>query len=66
MASLRFDSKANALYIKIAEGIVSETDPLNDSVFIDLDKEGKVLGIEVVLPKNVSKKTVEKIAQAIA
>ena len=66
MVSLRFDSKANALYMKIAEGRVSETEPLNDGVFIDLDEGGKILGIEIILPKNLSKKMVEKIAQAVA
>jgi len=66
LVSLRFDSKANALYMKIAEGRVSETEPLNDGVFIDLDEGGKILGIEIILPKNLSKKMVEKIAQAVA
>lgn len=41
MVSLRFDSKANALYMKIAEGRVSETEPLNDGVFVDLDEGEK-------------------------
>ncbi|MFQ6074856.1 MAG: DUF2283 domain-containing protein [Candidatus Bathyarchaeia archaeon] len=66
MASLRFDPKANALYVRIAEGRVAETEPLNDSMFVDLDGDGRVLGIEVILPKDLPKRMTKKIAEAIA
>jgi uncharacterized protein YuzE len=56
-----FDSEANAVYIYFKEinaGEVENTISLNEFVNIDLDKEGKVLGIEVLeadknLPKDI-------------
>ncbi len=66
MASLRYDSKANALYLRVGEGNVNLTEPLSDSVFIDLGKKGELLGIEFILPKDVPKKTISKIAAKAA
>ncbi|MEK6850681.1 MAG: DUF2283 domain-containing protein [Nanoarchaeota archaeon] len=46
-----FDKEADAAYIyfkEIGNGEVAETISLNDSVNIDLDKNGKVLGIEIL------------------
>ena len=46
-----FDEDADAAYIyfkDIAEGEVKETVSLNDSINIDIDKNGKVLGIEIL------------------
>jgi uncharacterized protein YuzE len=46
-----FDKEADAAYIyfkEIASGEVAETIVLNDSVNIDMDKSGKVLGIEIL------------------
>lgn len=66
MASLQYDNRANALYLKIAEGNVRLTEPLSDSVFIDLGKKGELLGIEFILPKDIPKKTIKKIAAKAA
>ncbi len=46
-----FDKEADAAYIyfkEIGNGEVTETISLNDSVNVDLDKDGKVLGIEIL------------------
>ncbi len=46
-----FDKEADAAYVyfkEIENGEVAETISLNDSVNIDLDKNGKVLGIEIL------------------
>ncbi|MEK6850674.1 MAG: DUF2283 domain-containing protein [Nanoarchaeota archaeon] len=46
-----FDKEADATYVyfkEIKNGEVAETITLNDSVNIDLDKDGKVLGIEIL------------------
>ena len=48
---IEFDKEADAAYIyfkEIGNGEVVETITLNDSVNVDLDKEGKVLGIEIL------------------
>ncbi len=51
MASLEFDSKINALYLRFRKGKVSSTEPLADNMAIDLDGEGRVLGLELILPR---------------
>lgn len=46
-----FDKEADAAYIyfkEIGNGEVTETITLNDSVNIDLDKNGKIIGIEIL------------------
>lgn len=46
-----FDKDADAAYIyfkEIGNGEVAETITLNDSVNVDLDKKGVVLGIEIL------------------
>jgi len=48
---IEFDKEADAAYIyfkEIGNGEVAETITLNDSVNVDLDKNGKVLGIEIL------------------
>ena len=46
-----FDKEADAAYIyfkEIEDGEVVETVTLNDSVNVDMDKFGKVVGIEIL------------------
>ncbi len=64
MASLKYDAPAKALYVRIRTGKVAETEPLNDSVFIDLDRAGRLVGIEVILPKELPAEVVKKIIAA--
>ena len=48
---ITFDKEADAAYIyfkEIAPGEVSETISLNDSINVDLNSEGKTLGIEIL------------------
>ena len=61
-----FDKEANAAYVYFKEikvGEVAKTISLNDSINIDLDAEGKTIGIEILdasinLPANVLKTAV--------
>ncbi len=50
--------------MRIRAGKVTETEPLNDSVFMDLDKSGRLLGIEVILPKELSPEVAKKLTAA--
>ncbi len=50
--------------MKIREGKVAETEPLNDSVFMDLDKAGQLVGIEVILPKELPAEISRKLIAA--
>ena len=51
MVSLEFDPEVNAMFIRFKNGKVVETEPLADNVIVDLDENGEVLGIEILLPK---------------
>tara|TARA_Y100000310_G_C20114867_1_gene548814 strand:+ start:121 stop:327 length:207 start_codon:yes stop_codon:yes gene_type:complete len=61
-----YDKEADAAYIyfkEIEEGEIVQTVSLNESVNIDLDAEGKTLGIEILsasknLPTNAIKSAV--------
>ena len=48
---ITFDREADAVYVyfkEISQGEVNKTISLNESINIDLDNEGKALGIEVL------------------
>jgi len=63
---IEYDKDVDAAYIyfkEIEEGEVTQTISLNESVSIDLDSEGKTLGIEILdasknLPVNAIKSSV--------
>lgn len=63
---ITYDKEADAVYIyfkEISDEEVTTTISLNDSVNIDLDKEGKTLGIEILnatknLPQSALKSAV--------
>jgi len=49
--NIEYDKEADAAYIyfkEIEEGEVTQTISLNESVNIDLDADGKTLGIEIL------------------
>ena len=49
--SFEFDQGAEAVYLSVAEGEVDHTKRVSDSLFIDVDKKGKPLGIEILRVK---------------
>ncbi len=51
MVSVEFDKEVNALYLRMRKGNVEKSDPVADNIVFDLGKEGKLLGIEILLPK---------------
>jgi len=51
MVSVEFDSEVNAMYIPFKKGKVDKSEPLADNVIVDVDKNGKAIGIEILLPK---------------
>ena len=63
---IEYDKEADAAYIyfkEIEEGEIAQTISLNDSVNVDLDKENRTLGIEILdasknLPVNAIKSAV--------
>jgi uncharacterized protein YuzE len=48
---IELDKEADAVYVyfkDISEGEVDKTISLNDSINVDLDSEGRTLGVEIV------------------
>ncbi len=65
MASLEFDRKVNALYLRLRKGKVASTEPLADNMAVDLDKDGKVLGLELILPGDIREEIKAQIIKAV-
>jgi uncharacterized protein YuzE len=51
MVSVEFDPEVNAMFIRFKDGKVAESEPLADNIIVDLDEDGEVVGIEILLPK---------------
>ncbi len=45
---IRYDSKVDAMYIELAKGKYEASREISASVIVDEDKNGKVLGIEIL------------------
>ncbi len=45
---MQYDSKADAMYIELANGKYSRTRKISDSILVDEDTKGKILGIEIL------------------
>ncbi|OHB15820.1 MAG: hypothetical protein A2431_00990 [Candidatus Zambryskibacteria bacterium RIFOXYC1_FULL_39_10] len=43
-----YDKTADAVYIRIKTGVVKKTAKLSNLINADLDKNGKVLGVEIL------------------
>ena len=43
-----YDPKADAIYIRLAAGVVAATDGIRPGVFADVDATGKGLGFELL------------------
>lgn len=48
MDSIQYDNKANAFYFRISHNKVVKTILSGNDKFIDIDKDGKIVGIEVL------------------
>lgn len=44
---VRYDPKADILYILIKDGEISDSDEIDEDVWIEYDKDGKIAGIEI-------------------
>ena len=45
---INYDKTADAVYIKIKKGVVKKTASLTNLINVDMDKMGKVLGVEIL------------------
>lgn len=45
---ITYDPKADALYIQFQDGSVGKTKKIDDGILIDVDKEGRLFGLEII------------------
>ncbi len=45
---IEYDPKADAIYIRLSNGTVADSDEVRPNVFLDTDANGRVLGIEML------------------
>lgn len=59
---IQYDKKADAMYIYLRKGKVAKTIKINNRVFVDVDKRGNVIGIEMLdVSHQIPKKEIGKI-----
>ncbi len=51
MVSVEFDAEVNALYLRLKKGKIEKSKPVADNIVFDLDENGEIIGIEILLPK---------------
>jgi len=62
MVRIEYDSKADAMYIWLRKARYDVSEELAENVIIDLDKRGRIIGIEVLdESKSLGKELVNKI-----
>ena len=62
MIRVEYDSKADAMYIWLRKARYEISEELAENVIIDLDKCGRIIGIEILdASKNLGKQLVNKI-----
>ncbi len=45
---VEYDPQADAMYIRLREGEVADSDEIRDGVVLDFDAAGQILGIELL------------------
>ena len=62
MVRVEYDEKADAMYIWLRKAKYDVSEELAENVVIDLDKKGRIIGIEVLgASKNLGKDLVNRI-----
>ena len=62
MVTVEYDKKADALYIWLRKAKYDISEELAENVILDLDKNGRIIGIEVLgASKNLGQELITKI-----
>lgn len=43
-----YDSEANALYVRLSEGAIVESEEIRPGIVVDFDKDGRIVGFEML------------------
>ncbi|RLI62175.1 MAG: DUF2283 domain-containing protein [Candidatus Asgardarchaeum californiense] len=54
--NISYDRVADALYIKFSNENIAESDEISDGIILDYNKDGKIIGIEIL---NYSKRNID-------
>ncbi|KAF5422492.1 MAG: putative protein YuzE [Candidatus Methanocomedens sp.] len=49
---IKVDLESDALYFRISEDVIEESEEINKGLIVDYDANGKVVGIEILNVKN--------------
>ena len=59
---IRFDKKADAMYIELQKGDFYKNKKIDDLTIVDLDKKGNILGIEFLkVSKRIPKESLSEV-----
>ena len=62
MVRVEYDAKADAMYIWLRKARYELSEELAENVIIDLDRSGRIIGIEILdVTRNLGKELVNKI-----
>ena len=61
MASVTFDREAKALYVKVRRGKPVKTIPMGEGAYMDISKDGKVIGLELIFPESAPQEAFDAI-----
>jgi uncharacterized protein YuzE len=62
VVSVTYDPKAKALYISLDEGSkVAKTIPLGSDRYLDVDENGKAIGLEILFSQDMPKDVIDAI-----
>ena len=63
---IRYDPTIDVLYIRLSESAVEDSDEISEGVILDIDKNGKPVGIEILDAARVMGGKEMKVELAIA
>lgn len=59
---IQYDKLADALYFYLKKGKISKTIKMKDRLIVDVDKDGKIIGLEILgISSQMPKKDIGKI-----
>ncbi|MCX6731812.1 MAG: DUF2283 domain-containing protein [Candidatus Parcubacteria bacterium] len=59
---IQYDKLADALYFYLKKGKISKTIKMRDRLIVDVDKDGKIIGLEILgISSQMPKKDIGKI-----
>ena len=62
MVRVEYDSKVDAMYIWLRKAKYEISEELAENVIIDLDKNGRIIGIEILdITKKIGRELIDKI-----